>query len=522
MNPNRYHVVLIIIACYLLFFHNLGGIALWDPDEPRQAIMAREMMERNDYIHPYLNGAPYLEKPPFYPWMIIVASKIKGALDEVASRIPAAISATLLVLLTYYFGSYLVDRSAGLISALVLATNYQFISNGRESVMDMTFAFFIGLTIFLNYLALRKKKGFYFFLSFIPSALAILTKGPAGLILPAIVTFLYLFNIKGVKRFMLPFILGCILAASIASIWFFLAGEEYLKEFIVRQNITRYTKAFDHIEGPFYYFHKLFFNFLPWSIILPFGIVHAFKRKVYQPLFWFFAVFLFFEFSKSKRAIYLLSLYPACAMICGLFLRERLKSIIEKGMTNLLCRLFVVFLILIPPAAIIVLYLVQSDVVLVFKKNITPLSIYMAFFFILSLFLLYLVWKERPKAFLVLFFFYLISLGYFHNNFYLPLMDKNFKSPRLISDELKGLKEKREVYLFGFSSPGLIYYLEKPAMTVTKLDDIIEKKHDIILVVEDDEARDIDTKLKRFFLPVKRVQYEKERYTIYLRRGIDG
>ena len=59
-------ILTVLLIAYALFVHNLGNISLWDPDEPRQAIMAREMMDRSDYIHPYLNGIPYAEKPPLF------------------------------------------------------------------------------------------------------------------------------------------------------------------------------------------------------------------------------------------------------------------------------------------------------------------------------------------------------------------------------------------------------------------------------------------------------------------------
>ena len=60
-------ILTILALAFVLFFLHLGDTSLWDPDEPRQAIMAHEMMDRGDYIHPYLNGGPYLEKPPLYP-----------------------------------------------------------------------------------------------------------------------------------------------------------------------------------------------------------------------------------------------------------------------------------------------------------------------------------------------------------------------------------------------------------------------------------------------------------------------
>ena len=345
----------VIVVAFILFFTSLGAISLWDPDEPRQAIMAREMMDRGDYIHPYLNGVPYLEKPPFYSWMIIVAAKIRGNLDEFSSRAPSAIAAMLLLLVTFFLGRMLAGVQAGFLSALILAVNYQYLSNARESIMDMTFAFFIGLTIFLNYIALTKDRRSLFVLSFIPASLAILTKGPAGLVIPAAVTFIYLIVCRQWKRYLIPIAMGCILSAALASIWFFVAGDEYIREFIFHQNITRYTNAFDHKESLFYYFHKLFFNFLPWSIVLPFALVHAWKKKYWLPFIWFVVTFLFFELSQSKRAIYLLSLYPACALLCGMYLKDNWEMLVEKSGTNLILKLFAILLALMPVAAIIAL-----------------------------------------------------------------------------------------------------------------------------------------------------------------------
>ena len=85
--------LLILCLAYVLFIHGLGSTSLWDPDEPRQAIMAREMMARGDYIHPYLNGLPYLEKPPLHPWLIVAAAKLTGKINEFSARIPSAVAA---------------------------------------------------------------------------------------------------------------------------------------------------------------------------------------------------------------------------------------------------------------------------------------------------------------------------------------------------------------------------------------------------------------------------------------------
>ncbi len=133
--------LLILCLAYILFIHGLGNISLWDPDEPRQAIMAREMLARGDYIHPYLNGLPYLEKPPLHPWLIMLTARVTGKIDEFSSRLPSALAATLLLLFTYFLGRRLDHEVSGFLGALILATNYQFLGNARESVMDMTSPF---------------------------------------------------------------------------------------------------------------------------------------------------------------------------------------------------------------------------------------------------------------------------------------------------------------------------------------------------------------------------------------------
>lgn len=513
-------IVIILSLAYLLFFNNLGGIDLWDPDEPRQAIMAREMMERGDYIHPYLNGQPYLEKPPAYPWMIIAAARLKGRLDEFTSRIPAAVSATLLLLITYSLGTMLVDRQCGLLSAIILATNYQFLSIARESVMDMSFALFIGLTIYLNYIAIRKDRISMFVLSFIPASIGILTKGPAGLAIPGITTFFYLISQKKLKRFIIPLVAGCIISAGLASIWFFLAGEEYFREFIFRQNITRYTHAFDHIESSLYYFHKLFFNFLPWSLILPFAIFYAFKKRMWLPLIWFVGTFMFYELSKSKRAIYLLSLYPACGLLCGIYIKDRWSWMIKTGWTRFILLFFMLILMLLPVASVFSFDFIPSPIITELKKRLPLFYLFVSVIFVTGLIQVYLLIRKKEKGVLTAFIVYLSILGLFYNAFYLPLMDRTLKSPRLITDRLKGIERGREIYTYGFLSAGIIFYTGRPIKELRDIKEIKDKKNDILLIVKDEDMpASMERELNKGFCMVGKARYEKDRYTFYVKKN---
>ncbi len=510
---------MLIILSGLLFFQSLGSIALWDPDEPRQAVMAREMADRHDYIHPYLNGKPYLEKPPFYSWMIIVASKVTGSLNEFASRVPSALAATALVFATFLVGTVLLDSWAGFLAAVILATNYQFLSNARESVMDMTFASFMGLTIVFAYLALRRDKRWYFVLAFFPSALAILTKGPAGLVLPAGIIFIYMMVNKQTKRYFLPLVLGCLLSGAIASIWFLLAGDAYIKEFILRQNVTRYTNAFDHLESFTYYFHKLFLNFLPWSIFLPFATYHAAKRKYWLPFIWFAFIFLFFEFSTSKRAIYLLSCYPACALLTGFYIRDKWSSLADRAVTGSLLRIFALILTLLPIAAVVALFTVSNQTVAAFRDGPRALYVYVAIMVMAGGSFFFMLFRKSERNALISLIVYLTTAGVFYGAYYMPLMDRTFKSPRLLTDPLKGRLATADVYTYGFSSAGIIYYAGKPIQTFMDIKKIKDDKSDILLIIEDGPSRHLQKDLDARFTPVGKARYEKEYYTFYVRKN---
>jgi len=504
--------LVILGLAYILFIHGLGAISLWDPDEPRQAIMAREMVQRGDYIHPYLNGSPYLEKPPLYSWLIILASKLTGGINELASRLPSAIAAALLLLITYFIGKRLDHEVSGFLSALILATNFQFLGNAREAVMDMTFAFFIGLAIFLGYLCIDKGKKGLFPLALLPCALAIITKGPAGIVIPVAVLFFYCIATRNLKAYFGPLILGFFLALAVSSLWFGLAGKAYMNEFILHQNINRFTTGFDHVEPFTYYFQKLFTNFLPWSIALPFACFFAYRRRLWLPLFWLLFTFVFFDASKSKRAIYLLSCYPACALLVGIYLKERWYVLVEKGWTTVILCIVSLGLLALPALLFPAMHRVPLVHEMLGNDPLFPAALVVIFGASGLAFFLSILQKSPGKGFLALF-IYLVCLAFFYHSLYLPVIDREQKSVKLITDQMHGAQKNHPVYMYGFNSPALIYYVGKPVTILQSPAELPAEKDDIILVVEDKGSN--TEPFKGLFPRAKSVRYEKIDYVIF-------
>src|SRR5205085_11920575 len=98
----RTDTLLLIAFCGFLFFYGLGAFGLLGADEPRYAQVAREMLERHDWITPTLQGKPWLEKPALYYWQAMLSFSIFGVTDR-AARIPVAVDAALMIAAIYFF-----------------------------------------------------------------------------------------------------------------------------------------------------------------------------------------------------------------------------------------------------------------------------------------------------------------------------------------------------------------------------------------------------------------------------------
>src|SRR5213078_4453920 len=112
--PDRRQLLLLLAVSVPFIFAKLG-MPLLDPDEGLYASIAREMLERGDWVIPHINGVPYLEKPPLYFWLTAFTFALFGY-SEWAVRLWSALSTLGAVLLTWRIGLHLYGRRAGLLA----------------------------------------------------------------------------------------------------------------------------------------------------------------------------------------------------------------------------------------------------------------------------------------------------------------------------------------------------------------------------------------------------------------------
>ncbi len=338
--------LVVLLLATLVFFYNLGNISLWDPDEPRGAVIAYEMIKNSDWIHLRYNGRsvtenPALVKPPLYYWSIAAVSALRGEVDEFSARLPSALAGIGTALFVFFLGARIFGARTGLFGGLIFISNHMLFEQARSAEIDMTLAFLITAALFLFYYCYH---GYYqknrLYIAYAALGLAVLAKGPVGVIVPLLVAFLYLLSqrdLKALGQIKLP--AGLMMILLIASPWFLLEGSAFGMEFFFRQNFERFFHAFDHLQPWYYYLVKLSVHFLPWTLLLPATLVYGFRSgKEKNPgrtflWIWFLSVLVFFSLSESKRSLYIVPLYPALSLLVAEAL-DRISE--EKDFSSLL------------------------------------------------------------------------------------------------------------------------------------------------------------------------------------------
>jgi 4-amino-4-deoxy-L-arabinose transferase-like glycosyltransferase len=330
-------IVLLIAALALVWFVPLGWRHLVPSDEGRYAEMAREMFVTGDWITPRYNGYKYFEKPPLQTWMNALTFAWFG-IGAWQARLYTALAGFAGVLVAGYTGARVFNVAAGFAAALVLASAPYWNLMGHFNTLDMGLSLWMELTLCAMLLAQRVGVApgaarRWMWLCWASMALAVLSKGLIGVILPGAVLVLYSLITRDWalwKRLSLPS--GLVVFFAIATPWFVLVQQrnpEFLNFFFIVQQFDRYLTPAQNRPGPVYYFvGVLLVGFLPWlplawqsvrsALALPRQLNGFAPGKLL--IVWSAFIFVFFSASHSKLVSYVLPIAPALALVIGAYL----------------------------------------------------------------------------------------------------------------------------------------------------------------------------------------------------------
>jgi 4-amino-4-deoxy-L-arabinose transferase-like glycosyltransferase len=314
---------LLWVLAAVLWFGTLGIRPLYKADESRYGEISREMVASGDWITPRLNGFKYFEKPPLQYWATAALFELLGEHDWVARLWTALIGfagiAMVLVAAKRLFGA-----PFGLYAAALLAGSPLYVLLGQVNTLDMSVTFFLAAAMFAFALG-------HMFLFWAACALAVLSKGLIGVVLPGAALFLYMLAKRdwSLIRRIRP-IAGGALFLAITAPWFIAvsaANAEFAHFFFVQEHFQRFTTQMHQRVHPGWYFMPvLIAGMAPWLVPLGHAAVRALRARTDAELLlwiWALVVFAFFSASGSKLPPYILPIFPALAVLVAPSLTRR-------------------------------------------------------------------------------------------------------------------------------------------------------------------------------------------------------
>jgi hypothetical protein len=325
----------ILIVVFVIFFIGNGNVHLFDWDEINFAECAREMIISGNYAYPTIAYQPFYEKPPLFFWIQTISMKIFG-INEFAARFPNALVGLFVILILYRYGKkYFLKHNAYLWPFMYVSGLLPFLYF-KSGIIDPWFNFFMFISIVEYYLYLTNKRFANFFISSISLALAVLTKGPVGILIVSFcvfaMDFIFQRNVLFSVLNSLKHLIFVILVTG-AYVWYLIqsGNEDFIHEFI-RYQVRLFSTEDSGHGGPFW-FHVpvLFFGCFPASF---FAILRLRKSRLDEnkkfslvmliSLLW---VLLIFSIVKTKIVHY----SSFCYFPISWFAAEYLNKVLTSG-----------------------------------------------------------------------------------------------------------------------------------------------------------------------------------------------
>jgi 4-amino-4-deoxy-L-arabinose transferase-like glycosyltransferase len=565
-------VLWLIVIGWIAYGWNLGNFGLVDETEPLFAEASRQMLVRGDWITPYFNNETRFDKPALIYWCQAIAYTIMGV-NEWSVRIPSALAAMAVVGLAFYTVHWSLARqdelesvfrpvrrylTAGL-AATIIALSPEMIAWGRIGVSDMLLTGCIAsalLCFFLGYAQNAKFPNKWYVACYVLVAGAILTKGPVGIVLPAMIIgafLLYQGNLIQVWREMRPLV-GMLIILLLSVPWYILVtwqnGWDYINSFFGYHNVERFTEVVNGHSAPWYfYFLVVLLGFAPYSVYLPAAMIRlkfwqrshwrSQERSQQLSLFaciWFLCVFIFFTIAVTKLPSYVLPLMPAAGILVALLWSDFIPvdSETQPQKNSLASKSFywsswvnVVLLSAVAVALFQLSRLVGYDPAapdlynLMERLGLPALGgiIWLLTAIIIAAFILTRRWQGIINANLVgfvVFFIVVLTPA-------LLVMDQQRQLPlREISTSIEQLQQPNEqLVMLGFKKPSVVFYSHKYVHYLSSSQEVVDyirqqttkadKPSSVLLIAEQDRFVEMD-------LPPKNYQHLMSKGAYYLVR----
>lgn len=471
---------------WLALFFRLGSLPLLQPDEGRNAEVAREMKVSGAWLSPSYNDLAYLDKPAFYFKTVALSLAAFGD-NETAARLPSALFGLALLALVYGCCRQVHGRRCAILAVIIIATMPLYVVNSRTVIFDIALALFVSAAIFAGYRAEEcegKSRRNWYLLGALAAGLATLVKGPVGFLIPGLVLFVFhrVEGRRGVwKRFFAP--LNLLVFFGVTLPWFIglsLQHHDFPYYGLIEESFNRFTTVKFHRTQPFYFYALIVTGlFMPWSFVLPEAGWSAWKNKWFKSpadrlcLVWAVVVVIFFSLSKSKTPGYILTATVACGILVARFF-ERAMTNPDGKAVRIIGRAAITLAVLCLVAAVAGIYFSKHMILLAGPMGIQPADAEAVGQHVIPPIILLLVFlglsllaRLRRDAGLAFVSFALFPLLLFTTNVSAIELVFNAKSARQLAQLIPSLPPQTELACLECYPCGLPFYLGRTATLFT-------------------------------------------------------
>ena len=345
-----------IFCLVLLYFWGNGTLPVTAPVEVNYAQTAKEMLAAGDWLSPQIYGNYWYDKPIFFYWELVAAFSMFGVTDFAARFFPALFASAGLAL-TYAFARRIYDERTAFWSTIILGTGVLYAVLAKLILTDMSLFLFFGGTLAAFFIGYREQRRGDFYIAYACAGLAVLTKGPIGLLLPGLIILVFLAlerDLSALRRICIP--TGLLVFAAVCAPWYiymYLAhGADFVNTFLGIHNVLRATVS-EHAKWDVWYFYLGIYaiGMFPWSFALPLALYRAWRiRPVIDMrtlflLVWAIIVPLFFQCMATKYPTYSFPAFLPTAILTARLLARNPRVLKAGAIVGMGLYLAVVFVV---------------------------------------------------------------------------------------------------------------------------------------------------------------------------------
>ena len=349
IDDERAQLALLFVFALLLLGLGIGLRDPWPSDEPRFALVARDMLANGQWLFPHRGVELYSDKPPVFMWLEACAYFLTGGWRG-WFLLPSLLAGLGTIALVYDFVRRQWSHRAGLLAAAAVLVSFDFTYQMRAAQIDGVETFWITLAMYglLRHLLLGPAWRWYA-IGFIAAGLGVITKGVGVVALLVFVPFWFVRwrgwnNVlpaqnRDARWWLALLLLVPVFGWALPMLWSALhlhAGDaayaRYAHDILLGQTVSRYAEPAHHIHPWWFYLPVIAFEWLPLSLAIAWAIpgwsraLRARDARSVLPLAWVVLVVLFFSLSGGKRDVYILPALPITTIALAPLLPDIIRA----------------------------------------------------------------------------------------------------------------------------------------------------------------------------------------------------